>query len=512
MSRYDAFAKMMARAVKDDVLPDIQFTDVTPELLGTSVEHLTESNMNAVEFPATQSNIHTAVDEYISLTENMSEHYHDLMPIRRTADQFAKQLHTGIKTLSRIKSTVTALSEKTKDMADSIMMEDASLAMTLETTLDPDIKFNKMDWSKLDHVDENFIFNDLNSTIGVEAGKAPSRAQISILVNRLPAATDFNRPELKDLEINKDAARLTLNEVAKRVGDKVTRDDVKHVLTMLFSLDMHKCNVAVNTIRESMDDPTKITSLLQMVNDFTVVLDVVGESTLKFSAPTVDELLHRKSIIKKYVDMAAYMCAYYRTVVWSDAVVVPGNRLNPDSWVSFRQGGGSSLAIAQHLACYHADSPVPRGGVSWKFIIDNREKVLSSAKEAVATNIADVTNRKKTIIRDSFIYQATDWLNKNKKNWSRQFAHADNPSKFAEAVYDSSIDASLESAFYKVMLNSCFVNTIVGTLYNELSDMYLRHASAGGKMTEVQCEALDMTVYANMVVKFLLEQKMIETI
>ena len=109
MSKYTTFRELLTRAMMEDVLPDIRFNDNTVQLLGTSVEHLTISNQNAVEFSKTAKNLDTAVREYEYLTENMAEHYNDLRPIKDVADAFAKTLNAGIKSLSNTKKAVTKL-------------------------------------------------------------------------------------------------------------------------------------------------------------------------------------------------------------------------------------------------------------------------------------------------------------------------------------------------------------------------------------------------------------------
>jgi hypothetical protein len=189
--------------------------------------------------------------------------------------------------------------------------------------------------------------------------------------------------------------------------------------------------------------------------------------------------------------------------------MVPGNRLNPDNWTTYRKKGGSSICLAHHNAFFHSDKEIPSTGVSVNFVLENKTRVLTAAKEEASINIAEITNKKKDIIRNAFIYQATDWLKKNKSKWTLEFSHGNNPSAFAMSIYDSAVDAPLESSFYKVILNSCCTNTIVNKLYQNLSDMYFKHVKVGGELTKAQCEALDMTVYANMITDFVINQKMI---
>ena len=510
MSKYTTFRELLTRAMMEDVLPDIRFTDNTIQLLGTSVEHLTISNQNAVEFSKTAKNLDTAVREYEYLTENMAEHYNDLKPIKDIADAFAKTLNAGIKSLSNTKKVVTKLTEATNELANKRMIEDPVLAVSLSHIEEPSVKFGKVDWDKLNDIDEEFVYNNYNNLVSIKPPETPSKLKVSILIDRLPFGTSHNQVDIKAININKQAAKATLTNVCKRIGTKLPIKDVKYVLAMLFDLDKYKCTTAVNTIRELLDDPTKINSVLQMARDFTLVLDAVNDSTLAFSASTKKDLLDRKEILKKYADMSIYMATYYRTVVWKDSVVVPGNKLNPDTWADFRKKGGSSIAVAHHLRHFYSDSAVPAAGITANSILSNKDKVIAESKEAMATNMSAVSAKKKDILRASFIYTATDWLNKNKKFWSKQFIGANNVSEFVSSIYDSTVEASIESAFYKVILNSCCNNTLVTNLYNRLSDIYKKHTVIGGKLTEAQCEALDLTVYADMITEFLLEQKMIE--
>ena len=510
MPNYETLSKLMCNAVAKDVLPDISFTDNNIQLLGTSVEHLAISNMNAQEFLATPKNVNTAISEYEYLTSNLVDHYNDLMPVKKVADSFAKKLNVGIKSLSNVKKAVTSLTAKVNEFANKRMLEDASIAVTLEHIEEPSINFSKINWDDLEYVNEHFVFNQLNSTVAVKPGEDPSINKIQILINRLPFGTPYNKVEFTKIDVNKELAKDTLDAVHKVVGTKVAIKDIKYVLSMLLQLDNYKCVAAINTFNEVLDDPSKINGIIQMARDFSIVLNAVTNSTLKFSASTKKELLVRKDILEKYADMATYLATYYRTVVWKDALVVPGSKLNPDVWHDFRRQGGSSIGIAQHLAHFYSEKNIPKNGISYKSILESRNHVLTIAKEEAATNISKIRNMKKEIYRSSFIYCATDWLNKNKDKWSRQFKHANNVDAFVSSIYDSTVEASIESSFYKVILNSCCTNTITYKLYTNLSDMYLKHVKLGGELTKAQCEALDLTVYANMITDFILKQKMID--
>jgi len=509
MPKYDTFRELLTKAIMDDVLPDIHFNDNTIQLLGTSVEHLTMSNQNAVEFTKTPKNIDTAVREYEYLTENMSDHYNDLKPIKDIADAFAKTLNAGIKSLSNTKKLVTKLTEATNDLAHKQMVEDPAIAVSLSHIEEPTVSFNKVNWNNLDMIDEEFVYNNLNTQVDVAPSDTPSKLKVSILLNRLPFATNHNTIDFKPIEINKEAAKTTLNNVCKRIGTRLPIADVKYVLSMLFDLDRYKCNTAVNTLREVLEDPTKINSVLQMARDFTVVLEAVNDNTLAFSASTKKELLDRCDILKQYADMSVYMATYYRTVVWRDAVLVPGNKLNPDTWQDFRKKGGSSIAVAHHVKHFYSDSDIPACGIAMKDILDSRDRVISESKESMASSLVDVAIKKKNIQRGSFIYVATDWLNNNKKFWTKQFIGANNVSGFVAGVYDSTVEASVESAFYKVIFNSCCSNSLVTTLHSKLTDIYTKHVAMGGTLTEAQCEALELTVYSDMITDFLITQDLI---
>lgn len=499
----------MSQAVSQDVLPNISFTDHAIQLIGTSVEHLAISNNTSGEFLATAKNVKTAIREYSDLTENMVDHYNDLMPIRDIANAFAKQLHNGIKSLSNIKKTVTRLVDNTISYAHDEMLKDASLAVTMENINDTILKFSKINWEKLDVVDEQSIFITHNASLGLGRNQSPNTSQINILINRLPFGTPYNNPVLERIDINKEAAKETFNAVFKQLKAPVQAKDVKYVLSMLFDLDSYKCFSAINTLRTALTDSTQINSMLTMVRDFAPVLNAVTEDTLKFSTTTKQLLLDRKEILKKYVDATAYICSYFRNTVWKDAILVPGNRLNPDVWVDFRKQGGSSIALAQHMTHFYSDSEVPQAGVSTNSVITSRAHVLECATEAASTQMAEIDRKKRDILRNAFIYHGQDWLLKNKSKWSNEFTHANNPTAFTSAIYDSNSNAPLESMFYKLIINACCPNTIVNQLYQNLSDIYLKHAAVGGELTTAQCEALDMTVYTNMITDFLIKKQLL---
>ena len=419
MTEYRTFTKLMSEAISGDVLPDIAFTDNTLQLLGTSVEHLSTSTSPVTDLNNTPKNIATAIKEYQYSTSNMLANTAELEAFKSVADSFAKKLNVGIKSLSNIKRLVNEMTEEVLKKSNEAMSEDAAIAATMDVVSEPNIKFDKVNWEKLDVVNSVGHYRLVNNSISIPEDVVPSTLKIGILINRLPYGAPGKEVEFQDIKINKEAARATLDAVSKQVGKTLPIKDVKYVLSMLFSLDDYKCRKAVSLMNEMLENPEKINSLLQMVHDFSLVLRHVGKSTLKFSAPTTDELLHRKNVIQQYVDMATYISTYYRLDVWKDSVIVPGKKLNPDAWFNFRRKSGTSVGIAQHLTHFYPEDNLPRPGVNYNEVLVNRQKVLAAAKEYVHNHIFEVTERKKKIMRDTFTYVAGMWLTKNEKKMDR---------------------------------------------------------------------------------------------
>lgn len=509
MPKYRTLKRLLTNTVNKDALPDIDFTDNSIQLLGTSIEHLSMSNLTKTEFKANAKNVNTAVDEYQYTVNNMVDHYHDLTPIKTVADAFANQLYVGVKSLSNVKKTVNRLADDVDRLSNRMMAEIPAISSTMEHLEEPSVKFDKINWDQLNDINEAVVYANLNATIALEAGEVSTRNQIQILINRLPFGTVDSNAKINKIHINKKAAKNTLDTVFKRIRN-VSLKDVKYVLTMLFDLDEIKCRSAINTFSDALYNSENINSIIQMARDFTLVLDHVNADTLKFSASTVKELLARKDILVKYADMATYISSFYRSTIWADAIMVPGKRLNPDNWKEFRNNGGTSIGLAHHLNHYYHDTDIPSTGIRTKEVLEKRDMVITAAKEEAATNMAYINERKKTIRRNAFMAVAMGWLNKNKKKWSPQFASAGDINPFITAVYDSSVNASIESVLYKLILNSCCLNTVTSKLHKNLSDIYLKHVQVGGIVTDEQREALDLTVYANMITDFILQQKMIE--
>ena len=510
MTNYKTFTKLLTNASIEDALPDIDFTDNTIQLLRTSIEHLSTSYNDSETFLNTAKNISTAIKEYQTLSENMVDHYNDLKPIRDVSDAFAKALHAGIKSLSNVKKSVSSIKEEVDSLSNKMMVGDPVVAASMSHIEDTSIKFSKINWEDLNDLDPVAIYNNMNLSIAVEPNKAPNKTQISILINRLPFASDHNSVEFKKIDINKQAARDTLEQVSRSLGSRMDIKDIKYVLGMLFDLDNIKCLNAVRTFREVLDKPSIINSVIQLARDFSLVLGVVNSNTLKFSNTTNQELLARADVLQQYAEMALYISAYYRHVAWKDAIVVPGNRLNPDNWYDFRSKGGSTVGLQQHLNYYYDDMALPAMGVSVSEVLEQKDALHKAAQEEMSDNMEEVQRKKKDIVRNAFILTATKWVNANKKFWTLDFDHNNNVSGYVASVYDSTVEASVESSLYRVILNSCCSNPLVRRLYNELSDIYTKHATVGGELTEQQTNALDMTVYAKLVTQFLFQQKIIE--
>ena len=232
--------------------------------------------------------------------------------------------------------------------------------------------------------------------------------------------------------------------------------------------------------------------------------DAISATDLDLSSSTIEELGKHIDAMRSISNTMLYIASYYRNIVWKESVLLPGPFSNTDNMNSFMEEGGSQTRLAQHCKKFYSETPIPSKGISGKFIIQSAERLENEFSKEAAKNVAFINAEKKRIERAAFITTSVEYLKST--TLSPKFASRSDLNKYAASVYDSMVNAPVESRFYKLIINAKHPNSVTSVLYDRIGKAYAEYANKTGKLSKETCEELDTKVYADMISEYLVNQ------
>ena len=203
------------------------------------------------------------------------------------------------------------------------------------------------------------------------------------------------------------------------------------------------------------------------------VLNAITEEALDLGAVSRKQVLANIETVQDITDVAAYIAYYYRDTVWRNAIVVPGPRLNSDNYEEFKKNGGSVSKLVQYYNYAYKETGCPASGITTDFALASIERATAEYKQEAARQAAVCESKKKDYLRSAFINVGLEYLKTHEAFFSKTFDKSNLP-KYVAAVYDSKMnDVPLESRFYDLILNSCYINSMESNIYHRLNQAYV---------------------------------------
>lgn len=499
MVSYSTFANLMKDQATHDSLPTVLFTENAD--LRSSTTRLALSSEGDQEVSV--ENVADVVKELDTFNTNRME-YGDLFGSFETiADAFATKLNEGISSLRAVKSDVTALKDKCEETTAMRIAEDATLSKVCG--IEKELTIDSIEWKYLDAVDERYLVEEVHNRIGHDPDRPITRSILDMVVNSVPGANNVNKPDLKEIKLENKTISNCIKNLKNFIPDE-SDEFVGGMFINLLKLSSLDCELAVRKLRNYIEGKhlDQMVNMLHVAYGYNKLYDAIKSTDMDLAASSMEELGKHVDAMRAISNTILYIAGYYRNTVWKDAVLVPGPYANPDNMEQFTTDGGTPTRLVQHYKKFYSDVEIPVKGVSGKFIIQSAERLENEFTEEAAKNVAFINAEKKRIERASFITTSVEYL----KNTilSPKFASRNDLSKYAASVYDSMVNAPVESRFYKLIINAKYPNSVTSMLYDRIGKTYAEYAEKTGKLSKETCEELDIKVYADMISEYLVNQ------
>ena len=498
MSEYAKLGSLLQDQVDNSVLRPILFTQNAN--LRASVHQLVLSTEGA-EVPVSEM-----VAEYAAMENNKEEFGTQFSVFNQIADAFAAKLKDAAETLKGVRNEVTSLCDTTSEKISIRIAEDPVLAKLCG--IQKDLSMEKVAWEHLDSVDMRSIRYTLHDAARIDADKEVTTSVLHSIINQLDCANQYNTVELSKIDLTQDVFDRVVGDLHKYMTDE-SREVVAGMFRNLLNYNTTSCRqsvIAANNLLSG-KSASDINRIMHISASYKKMFAVMTPEVLDLAASTMDELNRHVNSMTKFVNTMLYIASYYRNVIWTNAVIVPGPFCNTDNMESYEGKGGTMTKLVQHNTRFYQDKdlPVPTKGISGEFILQSAERLENDFAKEAATKSKKINQTKSDIERASFIITATNYLN-SCSDLSPKFSMSKNLTQYAASVYDSMKSSSMEDKFYKLIFNAKHIGTIVPELYARLSKAYVDYATKVGSISEESCEELDIAVYSDMISEYLVDQ------
>lgn len=497
MSNPSIFVTLLAQRLSAADASDVVFTNnnsMRETLLAAIATTEFDDVVGTYDIPA-------MLASYETLLNDKTYDDRQLRIFSNVADAFAQKINAGITSLRDVKQSVVELNDLIIDRLDSNMLRDPALAEAFN--LSGEVPMEAIAWNKLSNINTRSIILKLHDSINRSVDDKITGSTIEILLEKIPHANYTNEIVLEKVALPKETITAIATTLHNAMSD-VPSKTIAAALSNLLVLDAGKCRAAINILRNFGRgvDTTSVNRLLDLANVYSRMLPLLTDKVLDVSAKTRAEIIKHIGVIQQITDMTIYICTHYRTTVWRDAVLVKGPYYNPDTIADFEETGGNLTKLNQLYTATYTDSPVPVAGISAIFAARSSEQISTNIQKRTAVDRTKAETKKRDMLRNEFIFAATEWLNRNRANLSKGFMQTDY-SLFAESVYDRDPTVPLTSKLYNMILTSCHLEKMTPVIYNRLSTAYTKQASATEQLSREQCDSIEAKVYADMISEYM---------
>lgn len=502
MGKYTNLEQLLTAQHDLSSIPDIVFTKNSG--LKQDLENITALTSGVESY-----SVGSGLSDYNNISRNRLENGIYFERFEEIANAFAHKLHRGIESLKDIREQVSELTNKCIARSEERISKDPVLS-EIYNIYQPHA-VTTVCWDQLDIYNESRLRSRLHGSIDRDLYTESNLALIDMLVNKLPCANEYNEVAMERIKLEEHK----LVDICARLHTKLPNMNfsvIERVVNNVLSFNSASCRVAIQGVRDFAEGKTvkNINGYMKNIRATKEILPLLTQDLTDLSASTTHALDEHISALNDITDVMAYVCYYYRNQVWKDAVLVPGGHVNRDNYEAYENLGGSTTAIVQHKEKFYNDIAIPRKGVSGAYIMKMADAIEEEFEQEVTRNITVNQQKKEEIERGAFLATAIAYLNDNRSKLSNKFAHHANVGKYAEAIYDGSPNTPVESKFYKLLLNSCYIGSIESLLYERLNRAYVDYAEHVGDLTSSACEDLNTSVYASLISEYLVDQGIIE--
>lgn len=509
----DAVELLLINNLGTDETPNIAFTDSTG--LDADVHTLTMADPLPKNAELNAESIHSIMNNYDSLKEgtHVLSRSVSTESFQNVSNALGTKISNITKTMRNVKSCVDSIVNETKRNVDLTMSLDPVLIQFVDKPF-TDVTLPQSRWGYLDKVNERVLVDQINAKHHLNEEHI-SKIGIDYMLNDLPQSNRYNHVDLYEVGIPEEKAEKIANKVFLALNKKVSQKRIRRVLATTFALNDYQCSSFISKLRSMEKDFHKaitINAAMEDISDYLAVLPLLTEEFTGLAASSYAELDKHIQILAEYTKAYAYMCSYYRNDVWKDAILLPGRIVNSDNWKDFTEKGGDMLTILRHyVAYYHKnDKVLPRNGVTMDEVLRQKDVLQKEFAQKSVEAHENIAKRRAAILRDQFANAATNWMERNRKHFSKEFPAHVNLKDYALNIYDYQPNQPLETAAYNIILNTCYMNNPVNRLYKTMTNMYVKHAASTEGFSTEDMHMIDANVMSRMIIDMLFDYDIIK--
>ena len=368
----------------------------------------------------------------------------------------------------------------------------------------PDATFDEIDYKSID------ILSKLQDAVTIIEARHPAFVESGNYRSMTGAFVRERRTlvsQIKDVRLSNEQ----FNTIVSGVTTLYPHLDVKKVRGYIQSItsaslfqnselvSCFNCLVGNSNSFAVIDIPTANAKLWNAVNTYLSTRSVLEALPSRISSAIENNVY----AVRESYPALVYGINIIRDVKFSDTVLFPNKKVNPDVWSGFIDAGGSGRALANHLKMN-----VPGGNLKFRtkgLTTDNVLSVLEATDEriqhAVASNTSKVSTKRGDISANAFITTTARHVVSDPSNKQ----DADRVVGFAKHISNRlrKETTTIEDAFYNVVIDAKHRGTLTETLYQLLGREMINSISVMKNITQQDIHRIETKVAAKIASNFM---------
>ena len=505
MKDYTCIAPLLNETFNVKQLPNVVFNQNNSLALAAKMLVASSEVPDAAELDS--ATIRQLTTELTAARSDMATNGQVFKEFDEVADAMARKLDVGLSELKKIKTQVTKLAADIREKQKKLLADDLEVA-TLKDLQTDNIDFTPIDWNAIDLVgSERAIVMKVHGMTNLPDEKPIDTTTIGLV--RAKLLVDPTTPDEKILLHKIQLTDASVAKLKEALQDRIDKYDINEAIKMLCNGRADCINITRRINEDLNNNPRLCIALLNEVRRLATAISIIKSSNVDFemAESTKCQLMENCAFWETYLLVCTYVAIYYRRHVWKNAILCTAHTYNPDNLDEFLNSGGDLQQLALYRKYFHEDTevPLPYGGVSVTYLLNNIDKAKKEIQEQAASLITKISLKEQEAQKQAFLIVVTNYLKDREMTWYNDLYTTRDHLTFVNGVYSRLVNdkRSLEDLLYDVYFTCIRVPALTQQLYWELGNAYLAHLQSTENFTLAMGDAVDAAVFAKIVCTFI---------